>query len=497
MKPNEDLFKLVKSLSRSEKRYFKIYASQHVVGRQSNYLRLFDAIDRQEEYDEGALKKRFRKEKFVKHLPSEKNYLFRLIMKSLRAYQRESSVTVNLSELILESDILQQKGLYARSDKVLNKAEKIAREAEQHWVLLEILDRKRKLIKARELKQPREKLAELIDQKNEVMAQLVDRYLYHDRYDELFISVRHKLSATKVALLEELERFFEAQGDQSPRSFSAGVFAHDLEALFHRQRNDRIRSKAAFDAQVRHWEAHPEMCELHPDRYKIALSNYLGACSATDDYAPMPAILEKIRSVPDKTFDIAAENFQNVALWELIYYFNQGNLDAAIALVPKIEKGLETYGEKVNEARRLALWFNISMLYFIADQTSNSLKFIQKIIDSRQQSHRKDIQRAAHCFQMLLHLDLGNFDLLEYLLRAAKRYFKLHATADTATQAIVTLCQQGLRTGQLPLTAPLLEQFLQELPAEGPGTLPGLTELRFWAQARLTGKPTQEVAFHL
>jgi len=50
MKPSNELFDLIKSLSKSEKRFFKLQSS--LQSGDKNYVRLFDCIDRMEEYDE-------------------------------------------------------------------------------------------------------------------------------------------------------------------------------------------------------------------------------------------------------------------------------------------------------------------------------------------------------------------------------------------------------------------------------------------------------------
>ena len=81
MKPSAELFDLVKSLSKSEKRFFKLSSSLQTG--EKNYLQIFDAIEKQSSYDEAALKKQFAKETFVKHFPSEKNHLLpRIILES-------------------------------------------------------------------------------------------------------------------------------------------------------------------------------------------------------------------------------------------------------------------------------------------------------------------------------------------------------------------------------------------------------------------------------
>ena len=62
MKTSSDfIHRLVHSLSRSEKRYFSLFAQRHAIGGKSNYLALFEAINKQGVYNEEALKKKFSK----------------------------------------------------------------------------------------------------------------------------------------------------------------------------------------------------------------------------------------------------------------------------------------------------------------------------------------------------------------------------------------------------------------------------------------------------
>ena len=64
MKVTDDLFQLIKSLDQSEKRYFKIFSTMHIKDSEENkYIMLFDAIDKQSEYDEDEIRKKFKNEK--------------------------------------------------------------------------------------------------------------------------------------------------------------------------------------------------------------------------------------------------------------------------------------------------------------------------------------------------------------------------------------------------------------------------------------------------
>ena len=67
----EALYDLIHSMTMSEKRYFKIYSSKHVIGETNDYIQLFNAISTQTVFNDGELKNNT----FVKNLSAEKNYL--------------------------------------------------------------------------------------------------------------------------------------------------------------------------------------------------------------------------------------------------------------------------------------------------------------------------------------------------------------------------------------------------------------------------------------
>ncbi len=144
MSKKGSLFLLIKSLTKTEKRYFRLYTA---TGKgDANYIRLFDAIDRQEQYDEEAIRGAFETEAFVNQLHVAKIYLAELILKSLRNYHANDSVNSQLLDLIKDVEILYRKELYHASLLKIEKAEKLANRYEKTVLLLEIISWKRKLI---------------------------------------------------------------------------------------------------------------------------------------------------------------------------------------------------------------------------------------------------------------------------------------------------------------------------------------------------------------
>ena len=122
----DPVFLLIKSLEKSEKRNFKLYAKRNYSGEDLKIVQLFDALDKMDQYDEQTLlrkHKNFRK----KQLSNMKAHLFRQILSSLRLIKNEYNIDIQLHEQMDHARILYNKGLYLQSLKVLDKMKDLAR----------------------------------------------------------------------------------------------------------------------------------------------------------------------------------------------------------------------------------------------------------------------------------------------------------------------------------------------------------------------------------
>ena len=146
VKVSENLHQLIRSLSKPEKRYFKLYSSRHIIGEQNNYVKLFDVIDKQKEYNEAALLQLFKKEVFIKQFSIAKSRLYDSILRSLDAYNSESSIDSQLKNMLHYAEILFKKTLYEQCVRILASAKKLATKYEKHIALLDIYRWEKELI---------------------------------------------------------------------------------------------------------------------------------------------------------------------------------------------------------------------------------------------------------------------------------------------------------------------------------------------------------------
>lgn len=109
----DDLLSLIQSLNQTEKRYFKIFAQRHVIGKSNAYINLFDAVDaagKKGNYDESEIRKQLHKIIPTTSFAVVKNYLYNLILKSMRAYHEDDNETHAISLRLLDIEFLMQKG---------------------------------------------------------------------------------------------------------------------------------------------------------------------------------------------------------------------------------------------------------------------------------------------------------------------------------------------------------------------------------------------------
>ena len=76
-KVNQALYDLVQSMTKSEKRYFKLISTRHTIGEENNYIRIFDYLDKSSAYNEDDLFKYFKNESFLNRFSITKKRLYK------------------------------------------------------------------------------------------------------------------------------------------------------------------------------------------------------------------------------------------------------------------------------------------------------------------------------------------------------------------------------------------------------------------------------------
>lgn len=182
------LFDLIKSMSKAEKRYFHLYAQMGAgKGVVPKYVRLFDLIDKQTEYDDEAVKK-------GGFNSTDKAFLNEKIQESLHILYLNKSKEAELTLQLSYIPKLIERGLQSELQKRLKKARQLAQEQAHFSALLDIIQWEKKLTISKGEKDVQAQLKALIKEENEVRQQLNSELDYQNLRIEIDL-LRSKMYA--------------------------------------------------------------------------------------------------------------------------------------------------------------------------------------------------------------------------------------------------------------------------------------------------------------
>ncbi|KAB2842883.1 MAG: hypothetical protein F9K45_06600, partial [Melioribacteraceae bacterium] len=364
MVKKEQLFCLIKSLTKAEKRYFKLFAS--VNSADANYILLFDAIDSQNIYNEKAIKEKFKEKKFAKQLHVTKNYLNKLILKSLRNFHSKISVDAELKDLLREIEILYRKELFEQCFDALMKAERISKELENQTSLLEIKNWQRKLLLTKgEPFRNQKKINNVINDEKEI----IENLSVHNRYWDYTINVFDYFGKRKNELNKLLKDPL-IKDEKNAKTLQSKILFYHLNYSIAIARNDNGGALEALTKLIKLIEKYPARITLDPHSYITALNNKIGMLLNIKNYDEIPGLLLKIRNVPQK-YKLKDERKITFKLWlrtynvELEMYRDTENIKKGIELIDEVKNFVVKNNDSISPDYKSLLFYQFAYIYFM------------------------------------------------------------------------------------------------------------------------------------
>ncbi len=469
MKPSTELFDLVKSLTKSEKRFFKLSSS--LQSGEKNYLKIFDVIDRQRNYDEEAIKDQFKNETFIKHFPSEKNHLYKLILKSLRSYHSDNSTGSILKQEIKNIEILYKKALFKECNKFLSRAKKIAIEREKFYYWFELLSWEKLLLEeAYEAGEFTKDLDALIKEEQEVIEKLRNLAAYHVLYSKInyvFRSGGYVRSDKDRALVEEISHHPLIIGRNTALSHRAATICYYIQGFCATANVDKETAYVKFMRVKDILDKKQLLRDDLPKRYILTLSNLLRIQIDTgriDEALEMINVMRKFSKKPAfASEDIALRVFKSTYLAEMRIYEKQGEFKKAVANIDTVVKGLEDNEGKINKEQELLFLNTISTVYFGAGMYRESLQWLNRVLNDNEPNLRQDLYSYARLFNLIVHFELGNYDLLEYIIKSTFRYLSKRQRDHDLEVVILNYMKRLVRSTQSGQSKEIFMDFRTDL----------------------------------
>ena len=110
----DDLIQLINSLTRAEKRHFRLFVKRNQASEDILFLQLFDFLEKRNDYDEELILKRLPGIK-KRQLSNLKAHLYKQLLISLRLLATKNAADIQIRELLDYARVLYDKGLYRQS----------------------------------------------------------------------------------------------------------------------------------------------------------------------------------------------------------------------------------------------------------------------------------------------------------------------------------------------------------------------------------------------
>lgn len=419
-----NLHQLIRSLSSTEKGYIKKQSGVHVIGEQNKYIKLFDAIDKQKEYNEKEIVKKFKDDPILNNFAVAKNYLFRFILKSLESYH--SNVKSELRSTLNQIEILYNKNLPAIAKKMLVKAKSTANEYELYEFMEEIIDWE--IILLVEEATPANYL-EMVNKYFGELYESIEKKKTIIGYKHLYQKLRAKGLYTGYARNDEDVLAFQKIADEAHKNenavlntFSAKFYRNLMQSNFLFMVNEQQQANDILQDTVKLLDENPHMVNIKPFAYLGILRNKAVNELSLQRYKDLFKTLRKMEEFVQKyghlnrNYEIMTENLK------LFVYIPTGQFDKALSIAQRVEELYKSLPVTRSLQKEKQLQhYAYAYIYIGLGDHKMANQHINILLNQSDFDLRSDLYCFAHILSLIVHFEMGNIELLEYRIRSTYR----------------------------------------------------------------------------
>ncbi len=423
----DSLYKLIKSMNKSEKRHFKLFANSF--GKKENlYLQLFDAIDKEgEDLDESDLVKELN----IKHLSVTKRYLFDTILKSLRNYHVDHNIAFRILGNIQNISLLRNRGMIKEAIKVYEKTYEELLDQNLYTFLLELLNTAEVLWAAYlPNKEMLDKLAEIQQEK----------LLYIDYLNSIttYRALARNLKNTVRVLFPLRDESQEADVKallNNPLLQNVDNASNLLaKSLYYECKNICLSALLDYEGVKQSTQEAIGLLEQQERKsvvlYKTLIANLVNgllAAARSKDEETFQLLAIKYRTLQNELTKKIGNSF-DCLLQKLYYNFTlhyliaQDRFDEVIALEPEISAFWRNNDDFLETDWKMTMSFFFAQSLFYKKDYDKAQQWIDIILEEEKNNPKVSCVCNARIMNLMIHYEKGNFMLLYSLFRSTYRY---------------------------------------------------------------------------
>lgn len=425
--PSEKLYRLIRSLTPAEKRYFRLFV-RGKPERDSKYLLLFDLMANMDVFDdELCCNKIYKNQPVESRKYSElKAYLYDFVLKSLQSYDEQSSVEYKLNHLLQSVSVLFKRGFYDDCRELLHKAAKIASHYECFTHLLEIVRWEKHLAYTRmDVDFLHKQFDQLQFAETRALDQLRNFAAYRKLFFQVYITLKREAlhrSEDRMTQLQNLVKHELLQDPENALSYKARVLFYRTFNIYHYA---ALEPDAFYDSGkklIALLESQPHFLRENLADYIAALNNFILSCGLLGRYDEVRLALEKLRDLSPITEDDRRKIHRQYYTNKFVLCIFTGAFEEARHEMERCQKEAEQFDP--HDYETASFYFQYCYICFGCNDFSGALDHLNHWLNQPRTVEREDLQSLARILSLILHFEMGNSVLLESLLRSATRFLQ-------------------------------------------------------------------------
>jgi hypothetical protein len=498
----DSLVRLIHSLSKAEKRSFKLYANRNSSNPDElKFLQLFDFIEKSEVYSDELVVSKIKGMKKAQ-LSNIKAHLYKQLLTSLRLQHAAHLPLIEIRETLDHALILYHKGFYMQALRLLEKAKHHALRLESGLLHLEIIEFE-KVIESQYITRSMSTRAEELTRESKDLELRVSGAV-----DFSNLSLQLYALYVKVGFVRDekdynfVKEFFANRlpDYRIPElGFEEKMHLYNAYVWYHYITQDFLMCFKYAKLWVDLFEENPVRREFNKEMYLKGLYHLQNALFNLRNHERLADSILQLEQV-----DLGTRENENVALLRDLYLllakinecYLSGTFTEGLDLVPKVEGFIEDNEDRLDNHRIMILYYKVACLYFGSGDNKATIRYLNKIIQMKDISLREDIQCFARILNLIAHFELRNDDLVDYQIKSVYRFLSNMGDLHGVQREILNFLRQlpftdhkALLRGFRVLHAKLVK--LSQLPYEKRPFL--YLDIISWLECKIANKPVQSV----
>ncbi|MFC2117931.1 hypothetical protein ACFLSY_04750 [Bacteroidota bacterium] len=426
---SDPLFHLIKSLSKSEKRYFKLFVTRQKDTKDTKFLSLFYIIDKQLIFDEDLIIKK-NPELKRSQLPNMKAYLYKQILSSLRNYNPNNDLEIKMREMIDHAKILYNRCLYEQCYKMLKKAKTFSKEYDKQIFLMEITDLEKRLVTKLIRTNDEHRVGDLVKESDNAYNTSLNINNFYNLWIRFysfylnfgFIRDQKDFENVTAFLYSGLPVF-----EEEDLSFDEKMYLYNSLIAYYFFIQDFKRGYEYSQKCLSLFEDNQYLIIPKLEFYIKAVNNLMTAqskLSKLDEFTRTAKKFNEISNLsgPSNTFNNRLLLFKYSSTHKINRFYMLGEFSEGVKIVPRIADQLEKFSGILDEHYTMIFYYKFACMYFGNEDYSRANYWLNKIINSGSIDFRSDIQSFARILNLICHYELGNAEQMEYYIRSTYRF---------------------------------------------------------------------------